>query len=60
VGAGVTVAVNVTICPTAAGFREAVSLVLVGVNVNFLMVSINGDEVEVPKPAFPEYTAVML
>jgi len=48
VGAGVTVAVNVTICPTAAGFREAVSLVFVAVNVNFLMVSINGDEIEVP------------
>jgi hypothetical protein len=50
VGAGLTVAVNVTDWPLVAGFGEAVSAVVVTV----VTVSVRALEVEVANPALPE------
>jgi len=50
VGAGLTVAVNVTDCPELAGLSEDVTVVVVEV----LITSVRTLEVEVAKPAFPE------
>ena len=56
VGAGLTVAVNVADCPELAGLSEEANAVVVEV----LITSVRTLVVEVAKPAFPEYTAVML
>jgi hypothetical protein len=58
VGAGVTVAVNVTGCPAVAGFGATTNVVVV--TVWALTCTITADEVEVANPALPEKTAVML
>ena len=60
VGTGEIVAVKVTSAPTAAGFGEAASVVVVAVGVNGLIVSVNAVEVDVANPVLPEYTAMML
>jgi hypothetical protein len=52
VGAGDTVVVNVTVCPTVAGLGSATSVVVV--EVSAFIVSVNPAEVEVVKPALPE------
>ncbi len=56
VGAGLTVAVNVTLCPDAAGFGLAVSAVVVTLR---FTTSSTGADVEVANVEFPEYTAVI-
>ena len=53
VGAGVTVAVNVTVWPKVAGFGKAVSAVDVAVG-RALIVSVATDDVEVRKFVLPE------
>ena len=58
VGVGATVAVNVTDWPTVAGLSEV--LITVVVTVSGRTVSIRMLDVEVAKPAFPKYVAVML
>jgi len=60
VGTGEIVAVKVTSAPTAAGFGEAASVVVVAVGVNGLIVSVNAVEVDVANPVLPEYTAMIL
>ena len=52
VGAGLTVTVKVTGCPTTTGFGEAASVV--EVTVNGATVSVNPTEVEVANSALPE------
>jgi hypothetical protein len=54
------VAVKVTVAPEADGFGEAVSVVVVVVLVRAVIVSVTALDVEVAKPALPEYTAVRL
>jgi hypothetical protein len=56
VGAGVIVAVKVTIWPIDAGFGETVRLIAVAVPT----VKLSGAEVEAPSTPLPEYTAVRL
>ena len=52
VGAGLMVAVNVTVSPEPDGFGEAVSVVVVPVlEVTVWMIAL---DVEVAKPTFPE------
>jgi hypothetical protein len=51
VGAGVMVAVSVTLCPKVAGLGEAASVVVVGAT---LTVKLRAVEVEGPKAVFPE------
>jgi hypothetical protein len=59
VGAGLTVAVNVTVAPVAAGFDDAIRVVVVVVVVvGAVIVSVYTLEVEPAKPESPEYTAV--
>ncbi len=56
---GVIVAVNMTAWPTTDGFGFADSDVDVAVKPG-VTVSVTAGEVDVRKPAFPEYTAVRL
>jgi hypothetical protein len=58
VGVGLTVAVNVAVCPEATGFGETVKVVVVAVS--GFTVSVVALEVEAANPAFPEYVAVRL
>jgi hypothetical protein len=50
-GIGATVAVNVTTWPATARFGDTVRAVVVGV---FVIISVNGGEVDVVKVALPE------
>ena len=59
VGAGLTVAVNVTCCPATTGFGEAVSRVVVEVKPVPVTISVNVEDVEPANVALPEYAAVM-
>jgi hypothetical protein len=56
VGAGVTVAVSVRLCPMMAGLGAAVRAVAVGT----VAVTSNAEEVEVVKAVLPEYSAVTM
>jgi hypothetical protein len=50
-GIGATVAVNITTWPATAGFGDTVRDVVVGV---FVIISVNGGDVDVEKLALPE------
>jgi hypothetical protein len=56
----VIVAVNVTDCPTIAGFGEAVKAVDVGVRLGAVTVSAKLGDVDPAKVELPEYIAVRL